>query len=175
MFTSQFGTLLTTCATLQYPKTLEGALFRDEDFCVCDEASPNSEGVYVDLYENPERFTGYAGPSANNVWKAIYEENCFDVVPFMTPSRASEDGGSGYVKSSLLQDASKSVRSLMGSLGLAAPRDPPDDEQCLEKRVYYRLISGKLVPVGSLRSVLTYNILCRSSRFNLDTYLLRLP
>lgn len=127
---------------MQYPKILEGALFRDEDFCVCDEASPNSEGVYVDLYENPERFTGYAGPSANKVWKAIYEENCFDIVPFIAPSRSSEAGGSGYVGSSLLQDASKNVKSLMGTLGLAAPRDPPEDEQCLEKRVYYRLISG---------------------------------
>lgn len=30
----------------------------------------------------------------------------------------------------------------MGSLGLTAPRDPQAEEQCLEKRVFYRLISG---------------------------------
>lgn len=112
---------------------------------MCDEDSPNSEGVYVDLYDNPERFTGYAGASANKVWKAIYEENCFDLVPFGTPSRSSEAGGSGYIGSSLLQDAGKNVRSIMGNLGLAAPKDPQDDEQCLEKRVYYRLISGRLI------------------------------
>lgn len=112
---------------------------------MCDEASPDSEGVYVDLYDNPERFTGYAGASANKVWKAIYEENCFDVVPFLPPSRSSEAGGSGYIGTSLLQDTSKNVRSLMGNLGLAAPKDPQDNEQCLEKRVYYRLISGMCV------------------------------
>ena len=39
------------------------------------------EGVYVDLVENPEAFTGYAGPSAHQVWKAIYEENCFHYAP----------------------------------------------------------------------------------------------
>lgn len=32
---------------------------------------------YVNLLENPERFTGYSGPSAERVWKAIKEENCF--------------------------------------------------------------------------------------------------
>jgi len=55
--------------------------------------------VYVDLLENPERFTGYAGPSAQRVWRAIHEENCFDT--------SSSSSG-----------------------------------QCLEKRVFYRLISG---------------------------------
>mmetsp|Transcript_2704 Transcript_2704/g.3708 ORF Transcript_2704/g.3708 Transcript_2704/m.3708 type:complete len:476 (+) Transcript_2704:517-1944(+) len=34
-------------------------------------------GVYVNLLQNPERFTGYAGPSAHRVWHAIQEENCF--------------------------------------------------------------------------------------------------
>lgn len=41
-----------------------------------------SEGDYVDLTVNPERFTGYAGPSAHRVWKSIYEENCFGVSHF---------------------------------------------------------------------------------------------
>ena len=54
-------------------------------------------GVYVNLLENPERFTGYAGPPAHRVWKAIKEENCF---------------GSGI------------------------------EEMCLEKRIFYRLMSG---------------------------------
>ncbi|KAJ1561223.1 hypothetical protein HK405_004564, partial [Cladochytrium tenue] len=35
------------------------------------------EPVPVDLVRNPERFTGYAGPSAARVWRAVYEENCF--------------------------------------------------------------------------------------------------
>ncbi|MGH0139073.1 UNVERIFIED_CONTAM: hypothetical protein FKN15_068554 [Acipenser sinensis] len=40
-----------------------------------DETSPDAE--YVDLLFNPERYTGYKGPSAWRVWNSIYEENCF--------------------------------------------------------------------------------------------------
>ncbi|EPY73288.1 hypothetical protein CB1_018138001 [Camelus ferus] len=41
----------------------------------CDERSPAAQ--YVDLLLNPERYTGYKGPSAWRVWNSIYEENCF--------------------------------------------------------------------------------------------------
>jgi ERO1-like protein alpha len=34
--------------------------------------------VYVDLEQNPERFTGYTGDSPHRIWQAIYEENCFE-------------------------------------------------------------------------------------------------
>lgn len=44
-------------------------------FIYLDETSPDAE--YVDLLLNPERFTGYKGPSAWRVWNSIYEENCF--------------------------------------------------------------------------------------------------
>lgn len=44
-----------------------------------DTNSPISKvGVYVNLLTNPERYTGYAGPSAARVWRAIQEENCFE-------------------------------------------------------------------------------------------------
>uniref|UniRef100_A0A3Q4GWK5 Endoplasmic reticulum oxidoreductase 1 beta n=1 Tax=Neolamprologus brichardi TaxID=32507 RepID=A0A3Q4GWK5_NEOBR len=47
-----------------------------DHFCeLDDETSPDAE--YVDLLLNPERFTGYKGPSAWRVWNSIYEENCF--------------------------------------------------------------------------------------------------
>ena len=39
----------------------------------------SSEMQYVDLTLNPERFTGYSGPSAARIWRAIYEENCFNL------------------------------------------------------------------------------------------------
>jgi len=35
------------------------------------------DASYVNLLENPERFTGYSGPSAQRVWQAIQQENCF--------------------------------------------------------------------------------------------------
>lgn len=34
-------------------------------------------GSYVNLLQNPEHFTGYAGPSAARVWQSIQHENCF--------------------------------------------------------------------------------------------------
>ena len=82
---------------------LPGCYYRDEDFCFLDDTS---EGEYVDLTLNPERFTGYSGPSASRIWSSIYQENCFK-----TPS-------------DLLSQ--------------------PVSEQCLEERVYYKIISGRL-------------------------------
>ncbi|GAA5871804.1 hypothetical protein JCM16303_000870 [Sporobolomyces ruberrimus] len=139
---------------------------KDSEFCVLEDEL-DSEGVYVDLLENPERFTGYAGASSTRVWKAIYEENCFSPVPFIDPSRSSfEPGGTGFapVSSSpfggglggmggggmgggggnsmgLNQGGwGESEKRLVGSL--AGPRDAGDEEVCLEKRVFYRVISG---------------------------------
>lgn len=61
-----------------------------------DSSSSSQDDIYVNLLENPERFTGYSGPAAIRVWRSVTEENCF--------------GGA--------------------------------DDQCLEKRVFYRLMSG---------------------------------
>ena len=35
-----------------------------------------AEMTYVNLQLNPERYTGYTGPSARRIWDAIYTENC---------------------------------------------------------------------------------------------------
>ncbi|SMN20471.1 similar to Saccharomyces cerevisiae YML130C ERO1 Thiol oxidase required for oxidative protein folding in the endoplasmic reticulum [Maudiozyma saulgeensis] len=37
----------------------------------------NEDAVLVDLSKNPERFTGYGGQEAGQIWKSIYAENCF--------------------------------------------------------------------------------------------------
>ncbi|XP_051957514.1 ERO1-like protein beta isoform X1 [Xyrauchen texanus] len=91
-----------------------------DHFCgLDDEMSPESE--YVDLLLNPERYTGYKGPSAWRVWNSIYEENCFKPRSVyrplnpLAPSRGDDDGEGFY----------KWLEGL-----------------CLEKRVFYRLISG---------------------------------
>ncbi|XP_042217287.1 ero1-like protein isoform X2 [Homarus americanus] len=47
-----------------------------DSFCdLEDESSVDSE--YVDLLLNPERYTGYVGPSTHRIWRSIYQENCF--------------------------------------------------------------------------------------------------
>lgn len=59
----------------------------DANFCAVDNDDCNGNGhtgvsavlmavgVYVDLVENPERFTDYSGPSAHRIWSAIYNED----------------------------------------------------------------------------------------------------
>uniref|UniRef100_A0A672N4R8 Endoplasmic reticulum oxidoreductase beta n=1 Tax=Sinocyclocheilus grahami TaxID=75366 RepID=A0A672N4R8_SINGR len=72
---------------------------------------------YVDLLLNPERYTGYKGPSAWRVWNSIYEENCFKPRSVYRPlNPLAPSRGEGFYK-------------WMEGL-------------CLEKRVFYRLISG---------------------------------
>ncbi|XP_059662821.1 endoplasmic reticulum oxidoreductin-1-like [Cornus florida] len=41
-----------------------------------DDETDNGEMTYVNLQLNPERYTGYVGPSARRIWDAIYSENC---------------------------------------------------------------------------------------------------
>ncbi|PKI68048.1 endoplasmic reticulum oxidoreductin-2-like [Punica granatum] len=41
-----------------------------------DDETDNAEMTYVNLLLNPERYTGYSGPSARRIWDAIYSENC---------------------------------------------------------------------------------------------------
>ncbi|KAJ4754603.1 Endoplasmic reticulum oxidoreductin-1 [Rhynchospora pubera] len=41
-----------------------------------DDETDNVGMTYVNLQLNPERYTGYSGPSARRIWDAIYKENC---------------------------------------------------------------------------------------------------
>lgn len=74
----------------------------DLDYCHIDD---DHQCVYVNLLDNPERFTGYGGSQSFDVWKAIYSENCF---PNTNPMSMTKD----------------------------------EPEQCIEKNLFYRLISG---------------------------------
>lgn len=88
--------------------------------CVSDEQSPDSQ--YVDLLLNPERFTGYKGPEAWQIWNSIYEENCFK--PYT-------------IKRPIIPDAFH-----IGSGSEAKTFYSWLEGQCVEKRAFYRLISG---------------------------------
>ncbi|KAI9198077.1 hypothetical protein LWI28_009722 [Acer negundo] len=41
-----------------------------------DDETDNADMTYVNLQLNPERYTGYIGPSARRIWDAVYSENC---------------------------------------------------------------------------------------------------
>ncbi|KAJ3145408.1 hypothetical protein HDU86_000929 [Geranomyces michiganensis] len=99
--------------------------YAEADFCVVeDEAS--KDGCFVDLLKNPERFTGYDGESPARIWGAIYKENCFA----NGNARASGMSGTG------LGGLSLSPKAGLGSLATDY------SEECVEKRVFYKLISG---------------------------------
>ncbi|KAG1682052.1 ERO1-like protein beta [Nymphon striatum] len=58
-------------------------------FCQIDDEF--SDGMkYVDLLLNPERYTGYRGPSAHRIWNTIYKENCFQPEKSLGPFISSE-------------------------------------------------------------------------------------
>jgi hypothetical protein len=64
----------------EHKQTIENWIQFDDrqfdNFCdVDDETSADLE--YIDLSINNERYTGYTGSSAQQVWSAIYNENCF--------------------------------------------------------------------------------------------------
>ncbi|KAI0321165.1 endoplasmic oxidoreductin [Amylostereum chailletii] len=104
-------------------ESLPGCYYRDSDFCFLDDMT---EGDYVDLSLNPERFTGYSGISAHRVWEAIYSENCF-----------------GQSELSLMEEPMKAAVSLPDTLSEPLrTAENGHEEQCLEKRVYYKVISG---------------------------------
>lgn len=84
----------------------------------------STEGDYVDLTLVPEEYTGYAGEKAHRVWRSIYEENCFGLSDF-------------------------GVISGKSPIGITLPDTMNEhldeaDELCLEKRVYFKIISGGL-------------------------------
>lgn len=128
----------------------------DRDYCVPDDESAIAKGDYVSLVDNPERFTGYAGPGAQQVWEAIYRENCFSKPPKNTQSTQQQSNPFGGFGNPQQQLAANQLRNVMKEQGLqrnvksaiaqgsATTRvDPIEfDDTCLEKRVFYRVISG---------------------------------
>ncbi|KAG8972951.1 hypothetical protein FRC05_009367 [Tulasnella sp. 425] len=122
-------------------KSFPGCYYRDSDFCVLDDEDSKG-GEYVDLTLNPERFTGYAGPAANSVWAAIYQENCFGLSEADLRSTIEE----GDIDQDLLTTSSQGVSPADLSPLVLSPlaRQAHDAEKdlCLEKKVYYRIISG---------------------------------
>ncbi|BEI80945.1 hypothetical protein CcaverHIS002_0201050 [Cutaneotrichosporon cavernicola] len=123
------GAALSAVVTTDMNEGVNGCYFRDDDFCfIQDDATP--EGQYIDLIENPERFTGYAGDSAHNVWRAIYQENCFGLSESVIA--AARDGKSIPGRS----------RPAMGLNPLQGGHAPQDADLCEEKKLYYRLVSG---------------------------------
>ncbi|KAJ5183723.1 hypothetical protein N7492_001339 [Penicillium capsulatum] len=107
----------------------------DRDYCIPEDEGSAGKGDYVSLVDNPERFTGYTGPGAHQVWDSIYRENCF-----MKPMADELEEQSLNVPVGGLQAVSD-FRNMLQKESKRLDGLPLDNE-CLEKRVFHRLISG---------------------------------
>lgn len=121
----------------------------DRDYCVPEDETTSSKGDYVSLVRNPERFTGFAGEGAKMVWDAIYRENCFQKSSF--PQSASL-GAPSPLQGPAAQDFRNVLHSAERQQIYAQHHQDPsttfaqtgleNEDECLEKRVFYRVISG---------------------------------
>lgn len=121
----------------------------ERDYCVPEDETTSSKGDYVSLVRNPERFTGFAGEGAKMVWDAIYRENCFQKSSF--PQSASL-GSSSLLQGPAAQDFRNVLHSAERHQIYAQHHQDPstsfaqtgleNEDECLEKRVFYRVISG---------------------------------
>lgn len=130
----------------------------ERDFCVPEDERASSKGDYVSLVDNPEKFTGYAGPGARQVWESIYRENCFSKPSQSLESESSTAPASPLgVPNPLQVKAANDLLSVMkeqnirqgvqdaiarGNNKETILHELDFDQECLEKRVFYRIVSG---------------------------------
>lgn len=123
----------------------------DRDYCVPEDESAGSKGDYVSLVDNRERFTGYAGEGAQQVWNAIYRENCFSkssfpksaslgLLPFAKGPAASEL--QSVIRERGRQQALEQQQKHTPNTPFITESGLEHEDMCLEKRVFYRVISG---------------------------------
>ncbi|KAK3907020.1 endoplasmic reticulum Oxidoreductin 1-domain-containing protein [Staphylotrichum tortipilum] len=123
----------------------------DRDYCVPEDESASSKGDYVSLLRNPERFTGYAGDGAKQVWDAIYRENCFQRSSFPHSAALGKDTSArgpaamdfrAVIEAAGRQQVLQEQRQHNPLTPFVAKTGLEYEDECLEKRVFYRVISG---------------------------------
>ncbi|KIX97517.1 uncharacterized protein Z520_06969 [Fonsecaea multimorphosa CBS 102226] len=137
------------------------------DYCVPEDEGAAAKGDYVSLVNNTERYTGYSGLGARQVWDAIYKENCF--AP-KSPRHAS-------LKPKPLQ-AAESLKTVFQEYGRQHVDDSDDlyplDDECLEQRAFYRIVSGMHASISTHICWEYFNQTTGEWVHNLDCYKERL-
>ncbi|KAK3329485.1 endoplasmic reticulum Oxidoreductin 1-domain-containing protein [Apodospora peruviana] len=123
----------------------------DRDYCVPEDESAASKGDYVSLLRNPERYTGYAGDGARQVWDAIYRENCFQRSSFphaASLGKTTKPKGPAAMDFKAVIDAAGRQQNLEQQrqqnplTPFVAKTGLEYEDECLEKRVFYKVMSG---------------------------------
>ncbi|XP_043367346.1 ERO1-like protein beta isoform X4 [Dermochelys coriacea] len=139
---NKLGAINSTLSNQSKEAFIDWARYDDsqDHFCeLDDERSPDAQ--YVDLLLNPERYTGYKGASAWRVWNSIYEENCFKPRSVYRPLNPLASSRDLYLQLFSFffffpgEDDGESFYTWLEGL-------------CLEKRVFYKLISGLHVSIN---------------------------
>ncbi|KIW25750.1 uncharacterized protein PV07_08905 [Cladophialophora immunda] len=137
------------------------------DYCVREDEGAAAKGDYVSLVNNTERYTGYSGLGARQVWDAIYKENCFTP---KSPRHAS-------LKPKPLQ-AAQSLKNIFQEYGRQHVDDSDDlyplDDECLEQRAFYRIVSGMHASISTHICWEFFNQTTGEWVHNLDCYKERL-
>ncbi|KAG9247016.1 endoplasmic reticulum Oxidoreductin 1-domain-containing protein [Calycina marina] len=122
----------------------------ERDYCMPEDKSTSAKGDYVSLVDNPERFTGYSGVGPRQVWDAIYRENCFskDSFPHSASLGSSPPAGpAAFGLKSVLEKKGREQalveqQKTEPALPFVAETGLELEGECVEKRVFYRVISG---------------------------------
>lgn len=134
----------------------------DKNYCVPEDdltATRHGAGVYVSLLDNPERYTGYGGPHAHMIWRNVYQQNCFG---YTGPSISKSFLEGEEPMAEATAEAGAESRDMTESAG-----------QCIEQRLFYRLVSGMH---SSVSTHLCYSYLDKSTGLwgpNADCFLSR--
>lgn len=126
----------------------ESCVFEDDDecderdYCVPEDEGATAKGDYVSLVNNTERFTGYSGPGARQVWDALYKENCFTSQPSIPSNTGSGKNPAAQTLRNMFQEYGRAHLDIPPTDSLSAFDPAALDDECIEQRAFYRIISG---------------------------------
>jgi len=103
--------------------------YEEDEFCALDKGNEDKQ-VFVDLIENPQKFTGYVGPSATKLWKAIYEEDC------MVPNDRHTIGSTSWPSCDERQLFYRAVSGLQTSISVHVADQYFNQDTCQWERRY---------------------------------------